>query len=167
MGLEIERRFLLKSQDWRVFVASEQHFRQCYLAYSEQGIVVRVRISDKNTAYLTIKAPAQGIARHEFEYRIPMKEAEELWLLSSHRIQKKRYFLTLQSGEWIVDCFEDNNHPLMIAEVEIASEDVILQLPDWCGIEITGMNDLSNAALARNPLSRWSCEQRSNFGLRL
>ncbi len=166
MPVEIERRFLLKSETWRTSVVSVERYRQCYLVVSERGIVVRVRIS-KNNSYLTLKIPQKGISNYEFEYSIPMEDAEELWSLSNRRINKNRHFIALDTGDWIVDCFEGDNYPLMIAEVEIPSEDTFLMLPEWCAQEVTGVKSLSNASLAKSPFSTWSFEKRKNLNLHL
>ncbi|HJO78339.1 MAG: CYTH domain-containing protein, partial [Prochlorococcus sp.] len=79
MGLEIERRFLVIGEGWRALAGSAQPLRQGYLAGTLQGFTVRVRIIAKDQAWLTLKAPAEGIARHEFEYVIPLEDAESLW----------------------------------------------------------------------------------------
>ena len=111
-----------------------------------------------------LKAPASGIARHEFEYPLPSADAEALWDLAPHRLIKTRYPLALSGGEWVVDCFEGDNAPLVLAEVELNADDASLELPPWCGQEVTGDGRWSNAALASTPLSAWPKEVRRRYG---
>ena len=162
MSLEIERRFLISSDEWRSLAIRPQKLRQCYLVVSPEGITVRVRISVDNQCWLTLKAPAGGIARHEFEYLIPSKDAEALWGLSRYRLVKTRYQLLKEPGDWVVDCFEDENSPLAIAEVELPSENSPLDVPSWCGKEVTAHFGLSNAALAQIPFSKWTLKQQND-----
>ena len=166
MALEIERRFLIASEGWRSLARQPQPLRQAYLAASADGVTVRVRLAENDQAWLTLKAAADhsGLIRHEFEYAIPMADAEALWSLAPHRLVKSRYGLNLVGGDWVVDCFEADNAPLLIAEVELPHADSPLTIPDWCGQEITGDSRLSNAQLALHPLQRWSAEDRHRFG---
>ena len=165
MPLEIERRFLVSGSDWRKHAGEPQPLRQGYLASSEQGITVRMRLRVDGRAWLTLKAPADGIARHEFEYDLPSSDAEALWALAPHRLVKTRYALALPGGDWVLDCFEGENAPLVLAEVELPSADVPLTVPSWCGLEITGDHRWSNAALARHPLSAWPETLKRSFDL--
>ena len=165
MPLEIERRFLVSGSDWRKHAGEPQPLRQGYLASSEQGITVRMRLRADGRAWLTLKAPADGIARHEFEYDLPSSDAEALWALAPHRLVKTRYALALPGGDWVLDCFEGENAPLVLAEVELPSADVPLTVPSWCGLEITGDHRWSNAALARHPLSAWPETLKRSFDL--
>ena len=163
MPLEIERRFLVSSPGWHSYAGFGKSLRQCYLVVSKTGIVVRVRISNGESAWLTLKAPAEGIARHEFEYSIPLRDAEDLWKLSQYRLVKKRYEFIFEGEPWIVDTFEGANYPLELAEIELTSEDSALKVPDWCGSEVTRVGQFTNAALAQNPFSEWPEEERKNF----
>ncbi|WP_320673587.1 CYTH domain-containing protein [Prochlorococcus sp. MIT 1341] len=163
MSLEIERRFLVASDDWKSKANGSKSFRQCYLLASETGIIVRVRIISNHQSWLTIKAPAKGIANHEFEYLIPNKDAQTLWTVSQHRLVKTRYQLAIDGGDWIVDCFEGENFPLVLAEVELPTEDFPVDIPEWCGEEITGEISFSNASLARVPFSQWEVKQQKAF----
>ena len=167
MALEIERRFLIASQGWRVVASKPQPLRQAYLAASADGVTVRVRLAGEDQAWLTLKAAADtsGLVRYEFEYAIPVKDAEALWSLAPHRLVKSRHVLDLDGGDWVVDCFEAKNSPLLIAEVELPKADSPLRIPAWCGQEITGDGRWSNAQLAHHPLQHWSPEDRRRFGL--
>ena len=162
MVLEIERRFLVSSDDWRQCAGRPQALKQCYLFVSAEGMSLRVRIVDDNLCWLTLKSPASSISRHEFEYLIPSSDAQQLWHLSKHRLSKIRYPIDLDGGQWVVDCFQGPNDPLVIAEVELPAEDFPCSVPGWCGNEITENLDLTNASLAKKPFSDWTSKQRKN-----
>ncbi len=149
MGIEIERRFLVKGEDWRKYANKPQLFKQGYLASNKKGWSIRIRIIDNKEAYLTLKAQANIATNHEYEYSIPLEEANEIWNLVPHKLLKTRYQLSIHGGSWIVDCFHDKNAPLVIAEVELPSRDVLINKPSWCIEEITGKYEWSNAALSK------------------
>jgi len=155
MSLEIERRFLIKGKSWQKLIINKTHICQGYITSSIHGWTVRVRITDKKTATLTLKANAQGIARYEYEYPIPLNEAKQIFKTLSKKITKTRYYLELKNGDWVVDCFEEANKNLIIAEVELNSIEEKIELPDWCLKEVTSENSFSNAGLANEPFSEW------------
>ena len=165
MPLEIERRFLVTGSGWRAHAGEPQHLRQGYLASSEHGFTVRVRLRADGKAWLTLKAPAEGIARHEFEYELPTADSEALWTLAPHRLIKTRFALSLPGGEWVVDCFEGDNAPLVLAEVELSDASDLVDQPEWCGREVTGEGLWSNAALAYQPISSWPLAMRQRHRL--
>jgi len=165
MPLEIERRFLVTDGAWRDRAGPAQPLRQGYLAGSKTGFTVRLRLRGTDQAWLTLKAPAEGFARHEFEYTIPVADAEALWTLAPHRLTKTRFALDLPGGDWVVDVFDGENAPLVLAEVELPAADAPLQLPAWCGQELTGDDRWSNAALAHQPFARWPQEWRKSLEL--
>ena len=167
MALEIERRFLVRSDAWRSAAGPPQALRQGYLAASAEGVTVRMRLRGTDAAWLTLKAAADaaGLVRHEFEYPIPVADAEALWELAPHRLDKVRYGLDIPGGDWVVDCFQGENGPLVLAEVELASTQADLLIPPWCGEEITGQSRWSNAVLAQQPVQSWPEEERRRFGL--
>ena len=103
MPLEIERRFLVTGSEWRVHAGAPQHLRQGYLASNQEGFTVRVRLRADGKAWLTLKAPAEGIARHEFEYELPSADSEAIWDLVPHRLIKTRLPCLFQvaTGWWI------------------------------------------------------------------
>lgn len=103
---------------------------------------------------------AQALTRLEFEYAIPIADGEQLLHLSGSHLVKRRYGLDLPDGAWVVDVFEAENAPLVVAEVELPHADATYNRPDWCGAELTGWHQLSNAALAQHPLNRWSAPER-------
>ena len=167
MALEIERRFLVRSDTWRISAGPAQPLRQGYLAASAEGVTVRMRLRGTDQAWLTLKAAADavGLVRHEFEYSIPLADAEALWNLAPHRLDKVRYVLDCPGGDWVVDCFAGCNAPLVLAEVELSQVDAELEIPEWCGLEVTGQSCWVNAMLALQPLNSWSVAERRRFGL--
>ena len=167
MALEIERRFLVIDDGWRAHAGAPKSLRQGYLASSADGVTVRIRLQDDGKAWLTLKAAAEptGITRHEFEYAIPTADAEALWQLAPHGLEKTRYCLDLDDGDWVVDCFSGRNASLVLAEVELAAADAELICPDWCGLEVTGQSRWANAVLAYQPVQGWSEQDKHRYGL--
>lgn len=163
MALEIERRFLVRGDAWRGHVLWQADLRQGYLSAGAEGITTRVRCA-ASEAWLTLKCASadspSGLVRHEFEYPIPIDDAEALLALSLGSLRKCRFGLDLPGGAWVLDVFEGDNAPLVIVEVELSTPDAPLQLPPWCAEEITGQGRFSNAALASLPLSRWPQQDR-------
>ena len=160
MGIEIERRFLVKNEDWRPKVILREDFSQAYLNSNSDEWTTRVRIIDNDQAYITLKSSINGLVNYEFEYKIPHKDANELLELSKYKITKTRYQLKLNKKNWIVDSFGGSNSSLIIAEIELSSESEQIEIPTWCGQEITGMKSLSNASLAKTPISTLSIKDR-------
>lgn len=154
MNIEIERKFLVQPGKWQP-TTRLRVIRQAYLAISEQS-TIRVRISDQS-AWLTIKGKTHGLARLEFEYPIPIAEAEHLVHLSEFSvIEKTRYFVEHAGLTWEIDLFAGENAGLVLAEVELEREDQPVELPDWVGAEVTGDYHYHNAYLCRHPYSTWS-----------
>jgi adenylate cyclase len=155
MGQEIERRFLVCGDGWRVPECGKR-FRQGFLSTAPER-VVRVRIVN-DRATLTIKGKAQGAMRPEFEYPIPLEDAAYLLESMCERplIDKTRYTLPIGGLVWEVDEFYAENQGLIIAEVELAStEQSIDPRPAWVGTEITHDGRYSNASLVRLPYCQW------------
>ena len=160
MALEIERRFLVRGEEWRLIAEKGKGLRQGYLASSVGGWTIRVRIIAQEEAWLTLKKQAKGIANHEFEYLIPLHEAESIWELITHKLTKTRYELNLKGGNWVVDTFHGKNSSLVIAEVELSTDKENFQKPTWCGEEITGQYQWSNASLAEKSIWEYSVHSR-------
>ena len=160
MGIEIERRFLVENEDWKDQVIRSESFSQAYLNSSVDEWTTRVRIIDNNKGYITLKSSLNGLVNYEFEYSIPRKDAIELIQLSKYKITKIRYQLKINKKNWVVDVFEESNSFLKIAEIELNSESEEIQVPSWCGKEITGIKSLSNASLAKAPISELSVKDR-------
>ena len=158
MGLEIERRFLVKNNNWKSQVILSQDFSQAYLNLDEW--TTRVRLIDNDKAYITLKSFINGLVNYEFEYPIPRKDAIELLNLSKYKITKTRYKLKTNEKNWVVDSFTGLNSSLTIAEIELNSESEQIKIPTWCGQEITGIKSLNNASLAETPISKFSIKDR-------
>ncbi len=165
MPIEIEKRFLVKGKEWQNLAGEAQHLRQGYLTSDVQGWTVRVRILGEEKAWLTLKSQAAGIARNEFEYLIPLTDGEALWKLSKNKLFKTRYELNLSDGLWVIDCFEKQNAPLVMAEVELTSITDKITRPDWCYLEVTSNKEFNNAALAQTPISNWPITKRLELNL--
>ena len=160
MGIEIERRFLVKNEDWRSKAIYSEDFNQAYLNSNIDEWTVRIRIINKNQAYLTLKSFLNGFTNYEFEYQVPIQDALELFKLSNTKITKTRYQLKIDEKDWVVDSFKGLNSSLTIAEIELDSESEQIQIPAWCEQEITGIKSLSNASLAKKPISELSISDR-------
>ena len=160
MGIEIERRFLVENEDWKSQVIRSEEFSQAYLNSSLDEWATRVRIIDKKKSYITLKSSLNGLINYEFEYSIPIKDAVELIHLSKYKVTKTRYQLKINKKIWVVDFFYGSNSSLKIAEIELNSESEEIQVPSWCGEEITGIKSLSNASLAITPISQLSVKDR-------
>ena len=160
MGIEIERRFLVKNEDWRSKVILSENFSQAYLNSNSDEWTTRVRIIDNHQAYITLKSSINGLVNYEFEYPIPHKDANELLELSKYKITKTRYQVKINKNNWVVDSFGGSNSSLVIAEIELSSESEQIKVPTWCGQEITGIKSLSNASLANTPISKLSIKDR-------
>jgi CYTH domain-containing protein len=154
MGSEIERKFLVRSEDWKPGAVGVP-YRQGYLC-RQAARTVRVRVAG-GQAYLTIKGQAQGITRLEYEYPIPLADAQDLLeqLCLKPLIEKTRYRLEFGWRVWEVDEFAGENQGLVVAEVELEWPDQPLELPDWVGEEVTHDPRYLNANLVEQPFSRW------------
>lgn len=153
MAIEIERKFLLNSSDWKLG-ASGTLFRQGYLN-RDPARTVRVRIAGE-AAFLTIKGKTSGATRSEFEYPIPLAEAADLLALcDGPLIEKTRYCVTVAGFVWEIDEFAGDNAGLVVAEIELPSEDTVFTRPDWLGDEVTGDARYYNSSLSKTPYSAW------------
>jgi len=155
MGLEIERKFLLKNDGWRVCAHHCERFRQGYLN-NEIYCSVRVRTSDDH-AWLNIKGLTIGAKRQEFEYEIPLVDAHEMLDTLSRKpvIEKVRYFVKVGGHVWEIDEFEGDNEGLIVAEIELSHQDETFEVPDWIGEEVTHDLRYYNTELAQHPFNSW------------
>jgi CYTH domain-containing protein len=153
VGIEIERKFLVSNDEWRES-SHPDPYSQGYLI-SDQTRTVRVRrAGDK--AYLTIKGKSEGMSRVEFEYEIPLEDAFDLFkLCQNDLVEKKRSKILWAGKEWEVDEFEGKNKGLILAELELESEDESFDLPPWIGKEVTGDPRYYNSYLSAHPFSEW------------
>jgi len=157
MPQEIERKFLIKGEDWRVPGAGIP-YRQGYLSTVPER-TVRVRLI-RDKGYLTVKGITVGATRAEYEYAIPAGEAGEMLdnLCERPLIEKTRYRIEHHGLTWEVDEFEVDNAGLIIAEVELDEEGQNIMLPDWVGKEVTGDSRYYNANLIAAPYTTWPHE---------
>lgn len=154
MAKEIERKFLVRNDGWRREAASSSRFLQAYIASGDDRSI-RVRIIDGTKARLTVKIGREMLSRDEFEYDIPVSDANELADLSigivlekvRHRVEHKGYV-------WEIDVYSGAYEGLIVAEVEIEDEKARPELPAWIGREITGDRRYSNLVMATEDLSR-------------
>lgn len=154
MAVEIERKFLVKNNAWRS-LAEGFLYRQGYLP-SQNLTTIRVRtVGDRG--YLTIKGKNTGMSRLEFEYDIPLVDANQLLenLCQLPLIEKYRYRIPWGNHLWEVDEFLGENQGLILAEVELQQETEAIAIPDWIGEEVTGDPRYYNANLATVPYGRW------------
>ncbi len=155
MGIEIERKFLVKEEGWIALAGDGLDCRQGYIS-SAPDKTVRVRVMGAQ-AFLTIKGSTRGITRSECEYKIPLSDAESLLALCGDAvIKKKRYLIQSEGMRWEIDVFTGANAGLVVAEIELESEDQKIDLPGWLGKEISGDFRYFNSALARHPFSEWA-----------
>ena len=162
MSLEIERRFLLKNDNWKEFITKKIYIEQGYLSKSLDDWIIRVRFSGKNSK-ITLKKHIKGFTNFEFEYSIPRNDAEKIMSNLANTIKKERFFLEVEKKSWIIDCFKENNYPLEIAEIELSDEKEDLLLPSFISKEITGLTNYSNFSLANNPFSQWREDYLTTF----
>ncbi|KGG13218.1 MULTISPECIES: CYTH domain-containing protein [Prochlorococcus] len=159
MPIEIERRFLVQGEDWKELTTQSEDIRQGYLATNFSEWITRIRIINNKNAILTLKNSLPGIETLEFEYSVPIDDAETMWKHLKHKVAKQRYYLDLQPGIWVVDCFKEKNAPLIIAEVELETTTSKICPPPWCRKELTGLRRYSNAALAKTPFANWPTKE--------
>ena len=176
MAQEIEHKYLICDKKYRE-LAVPTYYRQGYIP-TVNGMTVRIRIAGTH-AFTTFKDHAVGLTRHEFEYEIPIDDAQQMLSLmcAQPQIEKHRYVIPLEkcldaagdpcsaylpdgttiSGlHWEVDEFHGDNEGLIVAEIEVPSEDVKMTLPAWIGEEVTGDHKYYNSQLCKTPYSKWN-----------
>jgi len=155
MALEIERKFLVHQALWEKLTKPEgDFFRQGYLLAKPEK-TVRIRLTS-TSAFLTIKGKTQGATRLEYEYPIPQADAQELLdNFSEAGLIKTRYKIMHEGKLWEVDEFAGENEGLVVAEIELASEDETFQLPEWVAEEVTSQKKYYNSQLSVNPFKTW------------
>ncbi|MCS3801397.1 CYTH domain-containing protein [Niastella sp. OAS944] len=160
MGIEIERKFLVKKDKWAQVVKQERSlFRQGYILSDPQK-TIRVRLTDTE-AFLTIKGQTVGAARPEFEYNIPMEDARHMLdNFCVSELSKIRYFIPYDGHTWEVDEFLGQNEGLIVAEIELSAENEQFSLPDWVDKEVTSEKKYTNSNLAVKPYGEWSIVKR-------
>ncbi len=155
MGIEIERKFLIINDSWRSLGLGKV-YKQGYIATVDKMTTIRVRIIGEE-AYLTIKSKTEGISRNEFEYPIPLEDAQMMLdtLCDRPLIEKIRYKINYDNLLWEVDEFQGENQGLIIAEVELENESQTINIPDWVGKEVSHDPRYYNVNLAKHPYQTW------------
>lgn len=156
MAREIERKFLLKNDQWRQSIVRSRQFIQGYLVGSTQASV-RVRI-EGDYAFINIKSATLGVTRDEYEYEIPMDDAREMLenLCDKPLIAKIRHEVIFADKTWEIDEFQRENAGLIVAEIELSSVDEVFALPAWAGNEVSDDPRYYNVCLVTQPYSTWS-----------
>jgi adenylate cyclase len=154
MGEEIERKFLVVGDSWRE-QARSMPCRQGFLSIDPER-TVRVRAAGARGS-ITIKGKSVGARRAEFDYEVPLRDAEQMLdtLCKRPLIEKVRYTLTVGRHTWEIDVFEGDNAGLVVAEIELQHEDEAFEKPDWVGEEVTGDARYFNSSLVVNPYRSW------------
>jgi adenylate cyclase len=160
MAVEIERKFLVRDESWRHAADGGTRYRQGYLS-SGGRCSVRVRSSGER-AWLSLKSARSGMQRLEFEYPIPMADAECILgeLTDGPLIEKVRYRVGVGNHVFEIDCFEGANAGLIVAEVELGDVDEAFPRPPWLGPEVTAEARYYNASLVGHPYRDWTEDER-------
>lgn len=155
MAIEIEHKFLLANDSWRQHVSRSIKYRQGYLS-SQATSSIRVRTSNAH-AWLNIKTATIGTHRHEYEYEIPLADANEILnnLCRKPLIEKTRHFVTDDNNLWEIDEFEGDNQGLIVAEIELDETGQSFSKPSWLGLEVTEDLRYYNNNLAAHSYSEW------------
>ena len=156
MGVEIERKFLVVDDSWREAAPAGVRYRQGYLS-TDPGSAVRVRVSG-DRAWLSIKSATVGVTRREYEYEIPATDAHAILeeLCVKPLIEKTRFVVEHDGRVWEIDVFGGDNAGLVVAEVELESEDAEVALPAWAGEDVSDDARYYNQRLVEHPYSRWA-----------
>ena len=155
MPIEIERKYLVNKTKWNETDKPQgQFFRQGYLL-TDPNKTIRIRVTDSK-GYLTIKGLSIGTTRPEFEYEIPKDEAEQLLnMFTISDLTKVRYKILVNENLWEVDEFLGDNEGLIVAEIELQSEEEAFVLPIWAEKEVTGEDKYYNSTLSILPYKNW------------
>lgn len=155
MAIEIERKFLVRDDSWRPHASTAAYYRQGYLVTSRR-CSVRVRVAGDD-GFLNIKGATLGASRAEYEYPIPVQDAEEMLerLCTRPLIEKTRYFVRSGRHTWEVDVFEGENTGLVLAEIELRHAHEEFERPAWLGEEVTDDRRYYNARLVEHPYREW------------
>jgi adenylate cyclase len=155
MGQEIERKYLVDHDKWQqIDKSSGELYRQGYLL-ADPNKTIRVRLTTEK-GFLTIKGISTGATRPEYEYEIPFDEARELLdKFSISELSKIRYKIAFDNKVWEVDEFLGDNIGLIVAEIELTSEDESFNIPEWIDKEVTGEEKYYNSNLTIKPFKNW------------
>ena len=159
MGIEIERKFLIKNDDWKAHVTETHIIKQGYLQSgldASQKSSIRIRISNK-LANINVKSAELSAIRQEFEYSIPLHDAEQMLLTLCNEtvIEKTRFYVPYESHLWEIDVFAGDNKGLQMAEIELNDINEHFERPDWLGPEVSHDGRYYNNYLIKTPYKRW------------
>ena len=154
MSLEIERRFLIKNDQWKEFITHKTFIEQGYLSYDLEDWIIRIRFNGKKYK-IALKKHIKNFTNYEYEYLIPNSEGEKIMATLTNTIKKERFFLKVNQKDWIIDCFKETNFPLKIAEIELTEEKEKVILPSFLAKEITGLTIYTNLNLTKHPFAKW------------
>ena len=153
MPLEIERKFLVNSDDYKLS-AKSVNIKQAYLSV-DKNMAIRVRVEGIQ-ASINIKSKKSERVNHEFEYVVPLDEAQSLIKMSPYPIiEKTRYVVEYKGKSWEVDEFHGDNEGLTVAEIELDEENEEFDMPPWLGEEVTANSRYLNSSLAKKPFISW------------
>lgn len=155
MGVEIERKYLVNKNTWDEVIKDNRHFiKQGYILNNPDKII-RIRLTD-DKGYINIKGLSTGASRPEFEYQIPEEDAKELLAnFCASGTTKIRNKVLYKGKLWEVDEFLEDNEGLIIAEIELTSDDEPFDLPEWIAKEVTGEEKYYNSNLSVHPFKKW------------
>ena len=157
MTVEIERRFLLADDSWREAAGEPLVLQQGYLSVEKER-TIRVRIIGSQ-AWLTLKGYISDMTRSEFEYEIPLAHAQAMMAdMCPFKMEKYRYRVEFEGFVYEIDEYFGDNAPLIVAEIELPSEDTEFPKPAWLGKEITSDGKFTNAYLSKHPFGTWTDE---------
>jgi adenylate cyclase len=156
MAIEIEHKFLLANDGWRAEVTHSIDYRQGYLS-SQPTSSIRIRVSDQH-AWLNIKSATIGTHRHEYEYEIPLSDANQILdeLCKKPLVEKTRHFVEHDQHTWEIDEFYGANQGLIVAELELSAIGEAFVKPAWLGVEVTHDMRYYNNNLSNHPYTTWS-----------
>lgn len=156
MSVEIERKYLIKNNKWRKHVKEDQHITQGYIKTADATVRIRC-YKDDRTAEITVKGKRKGISRLEFEYAIPYADAREMQdkLCQARLVEKTRHLIDYKGMLWELDEFHGDNEGLMVAEIELSSEDQHYELPAWVGEDVSYESKYRNSRLCVTPYKSW------------
>lgn len=159
MAIEIERKFLVSNDQWREQAETQVFYSQGYMTQGGLQASVRIRVAGEK-AWLNIKSVTLGVTRTEFEYPIPLYDAEVMLadLCLKPLVSKTRFTLTIGQHVWEIDEFEGENKGLIIAEIELADENENFVRPDWLGKEVSDEPRYYNTNLVQHPFQVWKDE---------
>lgn len=158
MGVEIERKFLVVHDSWKPHVVSATRIVQGYLAHTDTT-TVRVRVKGER-AYMTIKGTSSGISRSEYEYEIPVADAEAMLaeMAQGPVIDKVRHLIDVDGHTWELDVFAGENAGLVMAEIELDADTEDFVVPEWAGLDVSDDSRYYNVNLATNPFGNWGLD---------